>query len=224
MSRLPSILVWIADQRDVSRRIAEQRTASLRTVERMCAAGKIHGAYRTRGGQWRVRRLPAHDVETVLKLQRVALLHELKGVLFPHFDEVMELSYVLAGIANDDVLSVQHPSPAVRAANIEKLKTDFPQKWKLLCCRDLVLDPEKIRLMRQGLDSGTRLWTKGEILRLHGYPVNRGTLADILRISRPTLNKRFDPAVVQKVCDRRPSGYGELPGLFRYQKNRQKIY
>jgi hypothetical protein len=188
----------------------------------MHAAGKILGAYTSRGGHRRVRRPPAHEIELVLKLLCGRLLHELKGVLFPHFDEVWELSLVLAEVSNHDVLSVTHHNPDVRAANIEKLKTDSPRKWKLLCCRDLVLDSEKLALMRQGLEPRVRLGTKAQLLRLHGEPVNQEKLAAVLSISVPTLKKRFGPAMVRDVC--RSSSYGELPGLFRYQKNRQKIY
>jgi hypothetical protein len=201
--------------------MANQRTATLRTVERLHAAGKIIGGYTTPGGHRRVRRPPAHVIETALRSLCDRRLHELKSVFFPHFDEVWELSLVLAEISNHDVMSIQHADPDARAVNIEKLKNDSPQKWKLLCCRDLVLDSEKIALMRQGLEPRIRLGTKAQILRLNNISVTQETLAAIQNISVPTLKKRFGSAMVNDVC--RLSGYSELPGLFRYRENRRKI-
>jgi hypothetical protein len=194
---------------------------SLRTFERLHAAGKIIGGYTTSGGHLRVRRPPAHVIETALRLSCGRQLHEWKHRLFPYFDQVWELSLVLAEISNHDVMSIQHPDPDARAENIEKLKSDSPQKWKLLCCRDLVLDSEKITLMRQGLEPRIRLGTKAQILRLNNIPVTQETLAAIQNISVPTLKKRFGSTMVNDVC--RLSGYGELPGRFRYRKNRRKI-
>jgi hypothetical protein len=46
VSRLPSLVTFIANEEGVS----------VRTVERWCAAGKVPGAYRIKGGHWRLRK------------------------------------------------------------------------------------------------------------------------------------------------------------------------
>jgi AraC-like DNA-binding protein len=193
MSRLPGILNYIAEQQGVSER----------TIERRLASGKYRGLgfYQTKGGHWRFRKLPSDQVEQIIRAQTAVALRHIKAEFFPHFDEVMELTYVAAGITNDDVRSVTHSNLRIRKRNVEKLKRDEPEKWKLLCHTQFEIDMLKFKYLSKLVqEPRIRLGIKGQILRLHGYEVTPKNLAAILAVSVPTLYRRFGRDVVRQVC------------------------
>jgi AraC-like DNA-binding protein len=190
----------MADLPGVVSFIAEQRRVSERTVWRWLAKERPAGFYRSQGGHWRVRKLPPDAVEAMLRWQCAELLEQLKSRL--RLNEVMEYTYITAGIANDDLRAIRHPDPIQRQRNIEAMKSQFPEKWGLLrpgCL--LATTPEKLNAVREHLkEPRPLLGLKAQILRLHGYEVTPKTLADMLCISVRTLNRRFGRDVVQAVC------------------------
>lgn len=66
------------------------RNVPLRTVRRWCAEGKIYGAYQTKGGHWRIRRLPPDKVEIVIKLQCAIILLHVQRMFPPWLNVVLE--------------------------------------------------------------------------------------------------------------------------------------
>lgn len=175
-----SVLIWTANQNDVSPRLIRQGTMSLRTFERLHADGKITDAYITPGGHRRVRRPPRHVRESALRLVCEQSLEKLKGALFPYWDELLELICVCA-VAENIV--------AVRQGKWEVIRPGA----------SIEIDSQKIKAL---CDPRVRLGLKGEILRLSKIEVTPQTLAVILRVSVSTLYdpKHFGRAIVRDVC------------------------
>src|SRR6266516_4303123 len=110
MSDSPMSLTSLASEKGVSRR----------TVQRWCAAGKVPGAYRTKGGHWRVRRPPSPSPSSPPLLAPVTVLTVLTWIkdwlayqiqiemeeltATQEFNNALEFSTVAKEISDDDKL------------------------------------------------------------------------------------------------------------------------
>jgi len=152
MSRLPSVVTAIANEKGVS----------VRTVQRWLEAGKFKGVYRTRGRHWRLRkarrrqqwkengkacwikdghrlRFPSREQWEPWKKSLVADTLRRLMVLVPYNDQAVKFAWLYAGITDDDVRAVLlQPDPFTRARNRAALKRRDYRKWQLLCQRKYV--------------------------------------------------------------------------------------
>ena len=204
--------------------LATETDVTRRTVTRWCEAGKVPGAYQTKGGHWRWRRPRSNEWldENLAKFVGEELIRKVK-ILLPHYDEAVELTFAVAGITDDDIRAVAHPDRFQRKRNRAALKKRDRRKWRLLCRRDF-FD------VRQGAFEAlsqpkTRLRMKAVRLNLNGIKLTPKNLAGALSISTATLYRRFGREAVRSACDGIPVR-AEYPASVRYQltglENRQK--
>jgi hypothetical protein len=89
--------------------LAAIRGEPVSNVRRLFASGKVPGAYQTKGGHWRIRKLPAGEVEIVIKMHCAKMLSAIQAEFFPHLNEILEAACVLKAISGDDIVTIRHP-------------------------------------------------------------------------------------------------------------------
>lgn len=221
-SRLPSFIHFLANHTGVS----------VRTIERWCADGKVPGAYRTRGGHWRLRKprgkywikdriaeavaiytlpparpLPPPTEHERLEwrfsdLQRRFATQCEKLATSPEFNNALEFSMTAVGISDDDWRDISHPDPVERRRRIMALKDREPEKWAFIFERPFF---QVHPLAQKAIREKTgMLLVKAEKLRLNQRPVTPSSLAHELKISVATLYRRYSRAAVKRACQPRP--------------------
>jgi hypothetical protein len=97
MSRLPSVVMFIADARDVPIRTIERGVISRRTLERWFKEGRIFDAYQSPGGHWRIRRSSQYKADNIINHVSSAFLQaiERRTWFFPLYPELKRLEEFL---------------------------------------------------------------------------------------------------------------------------------
>ena len=209
MSRLPGILM-------------KALGISTRTFERWCAKGDVPGAYRTRGGHWRVRK-PSEAV--MLKLlttphygeTRKGRITELISFI-PWFEspEYPEFKRKIAAYTKDpsfrdrmmngqkyEKAAIEVMKAALEVSDADLNDPDFAQR-----------EPEKCRLLyhtpaaqvlrdywKASKEPCAPLMVKATMLRLNQSKVNRKNLARASCCDPRTLRKQFGENAVRKACE-----------------------
>src|SRR4029453_6287431 len=186
MTRLPGILpAYLRKNFGISRR----------TFERWCARGDVPGAYRTRGGHWRVRkyakamvaRATNHRFKTRREIIREAI------ITYPYFfldkslpDEwQVKLSFAAYGITEADIRDT-------------KFKERDPEKYGLLWDTSL---PFWCPRYHEAIKKRP-LQTAAYLLRhFHERKVTRAAVARALGVSVRTLYRRYGQLAVRAACD-----------------------
>jgi hypothetical protein len=194
--------------------VASEMRVSRRTVQRWCAAGKVPGAYRTKGGHWRVRK-PRGRFKKVDKIAELVMRHFLESprplrrlsrrerwelrladlqwrladqgeklASSPEFNHALEFSKVLTGVTDDDMREITQRDPAERWRRIMELKERDEEKWRFLFKRPFF--EVHPRAGEAATQPHHMLALKAQKLRLNLRPVTPGSLARELKISVAT--------------------------------------
>jgi hypothetical protein len=166
---------------DFTHMIARHHGVSLRTVRRWCEQGKLPGAYRTRGGHWRLigpylkqlRRADKTATPEILRINRASPKQRIRWL--KELVDVMRASFVLNG-----------GSPALRPGC-----DDLPIRERL--------HPRAIEAVEHPR-SRSHLMIHREELLIRGIKVTRRNLAASLEISPQTFRERYKEEDIISAC------------------------
>jgi hypothetical protein len=228
--------------------LASQMGVSRRTATRWCAAGKVPGAYRTKGGHWRVRRRrrkywisdriaelvfiytepPPRALPPPTKRERLEWRFRSLQQRFadqaerlassPEFNNALEFSKVVAGVTNDDMRDIAQRDLADRRSRLMQLKNRDPEKWNFLFTRRFFEVHPKAYAAIRHRNG--ELMVKAYKLALNQCAVTAETLARELNISVATLYRRYVAAAVKRARSR-PLLCDEPPTEVRYRAKSQ---
>jgi len=192
-SELPGLLGYLRHHLGISRR----------TFERWCARGDVPGAYRTRGGHWRVRKPSWATVKTWM-------MDQLRTKAQTRRDRVKRaiVSYPLPRATRESPPEQQLAARKLQLAAYEITEEDV---------RDLNLkerDPEKHHILweksppppippwawKAATDPRHASAIAAFMMRLNGSKVTGATLARALGMSVATLYRRYGKEKISETC------------------------
>jgi hypothetical protein len=207
--------------------LALKMRVSRRTGRRWFEAGKVPGAYKTKGGHWRVRKPRRSQVHpddnithwvmlyTLPPLERwgwrLAMLERRLAKVMddaaPKLEDALECSMTAHGISEDDMRELR---------SLEgKLECRDPDKYRYLvgtrdCASGKVKRPPILEMiipeaLRSMTDPRRILRVKACKLMVNMRDVTPGALANELKISVATLYRRYGRDEIREVCKRRPA-------------------
>jgi hypothetical protein len=172
-----------------------------RTFERWCARGDVPGAYRTRGGHWRVRNPTWAAVRSLLsrprdKTRRDEVRRAIVDYPFPPIpwgplDTVLASKFWLAAnrISEEDFLDLD-------------LKQRDPEKYHFLWEKPVVPRP---RWFFEAInDPQYAPAITAVMIRVNGRTVTSSALARELGVSVNTLYRRYGQREIRRVCQEPP--------------------
>ena len=172
-----------------------------RTFERWCAQGDVPGAYRTRGGHWRVRKPTWSVTKKVLRsrrtknrrdqVRRAIVDYPFPPIPWSPLDTVLASKFWLAanGISEEDFWDddLQQRDPEKYHFLWEKPIGPYPW-WFFEAINDPWYAPAIASVM----------------LRVNGRIVTSSALARALRISVDTLYRKYGKREIRRVCEEPP--------------------
>jgi hypothetical protein len=172
---------------------------SRRTFERWCAQGDVPGAYRTKGGHWRVRKVAWATVRS----------WQMDGWRRGWRTRRDRVKRAIADYPCPDGVPKQ---PAVAALKLElaargiteedfwdlNLKERDPEKYHFLW--EIPATPVPRRLLDAINDPGRAPAIAAFMMRLNGRKVARATLARSLRVSVATFYRKYGKEEIGKLC------------------------
>jgi len=193
MARLPSKLLTLPVY------LRQRFGISRRTFERWCVHRDVPGAYRTRGGHWRVRKLAWATVKRLWlhshkpRTRRERVLRAICD--YPSFFSLPDPKAQLAArklmlacyeITDDDI----------RDPNLQERD---PEKYQVLW--EISPPPSIPRWVWEAVNDSKRAPAiAASMMRLNGSKVTRATLARELRVSMATLYRRYGKEKIGKIC------------------------
>ena len=171
-----------------------------RTFERWCARGDVPGAYRTRGGHWRVRKptpaMLARAMNHRPKNQREIVREAI--ITYPDFFLDKRLPDEWQGRTNEVKLSLAAYGITEADIGDAKFKERDPEKYGLLWDTSLPFwRPRSHEAIKE-----RPLQTAAYLLRhFHERKVTRAAVARALGVSISTLYRRYGQRAVRVACE-----------------------
>jgi helix-turn-helix protein len=179
---------------------------SRRTFERWCTRGDVPGAYRTRGGHWRVRKASMAMFKSFImrprgktrrdKVGSEIVNYPIGGTLGPRFFEELEertaaikLTLATYGITDEDFTD-------------DKLSERDPGKSYILW--EMSPPPLHPRALEAVNDPQHALPLAAYMIRLNGRKVTRASLARALKVSIATLYRKYGRLALRTACQEPP--------------------
>jgi hypothetical protein len=210
---------------DLLRLVASEMHVSRRTVQRWCASGRVRGAYRTKGGHWRVRK-PRGKIDPDSKIEQLIMryfipaarpsspltirgaLERLRWIVEWQISDAME-ALVKSESFNDalefSIVAKQCSCDDIR--NPMRLKNRDPEKFRYLIgdprgdmiCPNSFFDMVLLGTYKVMKHRNAKLATKAYKLALNGRAITSAALARELNVSMAELYRRYDCTDLQRV-------------------------
>lgn len=178
---------------------------SRRTFERWCARGDVPGAYRTRGGHWRVRKPAWATVKSVLFRRAKTRRDEVWRAIIDYPFNLSNFYPSARDIARDRAEA--RFSIAAYGGCTEKDVWDInlderdPEKCRFLWNTPAKRHPRALEAMNSPLFA---LRFAAYEMRLNGQKVTSASLARELGVSVSTLYRRYGQRQICSVCQEQP--------------------
>jgi hypothetical protein len=176
-----------------------------RTFERWCARGDVPGAYRTRGGHWRVRKASKAMIKSFILRPRAKTRRDQVGRAIISYPLNPSNSYLLGRIKRENAaIKFTLASYGITEEDIHDPKLHERDAEKHYILWEKSPPTRHPRAYEAINDSKHALANAAYMIRVNGRKVTMPSLARALRVSVSTLYRRYDRQEINRVCQEPP--------------------